>query len=108
MKHPVWITGEIVDAVAKTRGYIIDWADEIEKGITAAINGAVEEEREACAKIVEDKYDSLPDTVVGLWGPILLEVALQIRARSTASSGPHRWGDLMGEAINQIKNGGKK
>jgi len=44
---------------------------------------AVEEaEREGCAKAVEDHYDSLPDTVVGLWGPPLLIVAELIRARS--------------------------
>lgn len=38
MKHPAWIADGIVKAVGKTRGQIIDWHDEIERGVTAALD----------------------------------------------------------------------
>ena len=38
MKHPAFIAADIVEAVSKTRGYVIDWAEEIERGITTALD----------------------------------------------------------------------
>ena len=65
---------------------VVDFARSIEREIGFAraelwikrINDAVAEEREACAKIVEES--SLPDEYSE---PVLLEIAAAIRARGT-------------------------